>query len=73
MIQTLSRRLDRVKEPSLLVVDESHHGVAGSWQTVMAAWAKCKVLGVTATPRRLDGKGLELRLMSWCSDQRWPI
>lgn len=59
MIQTLARRLDKVTEPSLLVVDEAHHGVAGSWQTVMSAWPKCKVLGVTATPRRLDGKGLK--------------
>ena len=58
MIQTLARRLDSVAEPSLLVVDEAHHGVAGSWRTVMSAWSKCRILGVTATPQRMDGRGL---------------
>lgn len=58
MIQTLARRLDKVPQPSLLVIDEAHHGVAGSWKTVTNEWAKAKILGVTATPRRLDGKGL---------------
>lgn len=58
MIQTLARRLDKIPQPSLLVVDEAHHGVAGSWAMVTKEWTKAKILGVTAVPRRLDGKGL---------------
>jgi superfamily II DNA or RNA helicase len=58
MVQTLVNRLDRMPEPDLLVVDEAHHTVAGSWQKVTAAWAAALQLGVTATPERLDGRGL---------------
>lgn len=58
MVQTLCNRLDTMPEPDLLVVDEAHHTVAGSWQKVTAAWAAALQLGVTATPERLDGRGL---------------
>lgn len=58
MIQTLGRRLDKIPAPDLLVIDEAHHGVAGAWQTVADAWPTTKILGVTATPERLDGRGL---------------
>jgi DNA repair protein RadD len=61
MVQTLGRRISRTwdYEPDLLVIDEAHHAVAGQWATVAAAWPKARVLGVTATPQRLDGKGLD--------------
>lgn len=58
MVQTLARRLDRVPPPKLLVIDECHHAVAGTWDRVTAAWPETKILGVTATPARLDGRGL---------------
>lgn len=58
MIGTLARRLERTPPFDLIVIDESHHGVAGSWIAVMAAMPNAFVLGVTATPQRLDGKGL---------------
>lgn len=59
MVQTLARRLDRPHQPpALLVVDEAHHAVAGSWAKIAAAWPQAHVLGVTATPERLDGRGL---------------
>lgn len=57
-VQTLCRRLDRVTPPDLVVVDEAHHSCAGQWVSVFAAFDKAKFLGVTATPERLDGKGL---------------
>ena len=59
-IGTLVRRLDQFPEPDLMVVDEAHHSAAGTWVRVFGAWPKCRVLGVTATPERLDGKGLGL-------------
>jgi DNA repair protein RadD len=59
-IATLSRRLDRYKDepPDLLIVDECHHAVAGSWRKILHAFPKARILGVTATPERLDGRGL---------------
>lgn len=58
MIQSLARRMDRVRMPRLLVIDEAHHSPAGTYGTVTDAWPGAKVLGVTATPARLDGRGL---------------
>lgn len=58
MVQTLVRRLGAVPTPDLLVIDECHHAPAGSWMKVLKAWEGCRVLGVTATPIRLDRKGL---------------
>jgi DNA repair protein RadD len=58
MVQTIARRLDTIPAPALLVIDECHHAVAGTWAKITAAWPNAKVLGVTATPERLDGVGL---------------
>jgi len=57
-VQTLTRRLDRLQPPDLIVIDEAHHAVAGQWATVIAAFPSARLLGVTATPERLDGRGL---------------
>lgn len=59
MVQTIANRLDKVTKPTLLVVDECHHAVSGSYRKICEAWAGCFVLGVTATPQRLDGRGLK--------------
>jgi DNA repair protein RadD len=58
-VATLVRRLDRLADIDLVVVDEAHHAVAGSWRKILEAAGGAKVLGVTATPERLDGKGLD--------------
>lgn len=57
-VQTLVRRLDRTLPPDLIVVDEAHHAAAGSWKQILTRFPNAKILGVTATPERLDGKGL---------------
>ena len=57
-IQTLVRRMTRVRAPDLLVIDEAHHAPAGTWLKVIDAWSGAKVIGLTATPSRLDGRGL---------------
>jgi DNA repair protein RadD len=57
-IQTLSRRVAMVDQPDLVILDEAHHAVSATYTGVMAQWNTSKVLGVTATPERLDGKGL---------------
>ena len=58
MVQSVAKRLESIDEPSLLIVDEAHHAVAGTWSKVAMAWPRAKILGVTATPERLDGVGL---------------
>jgi superfamily II DNA or RNA helicase len=57
-VQTLVRRLGRLTSPDLIVPDECHHCAAATWRKILAAFPQAKVLGVTATPQRLDGKGL---------------
>lgn len=57
-VQTLARRLDRVKPPDLIIVDECHHSQAGQWRKIINAFPEARILGVTATPTRLDGQGL---------------
>ena len=57
-VATLARRLRGVRTPDLIVADEAHHAVAGTWLKILSAFPAARVLGVTATPERLDGKGL---------------
>lgn len=58
-VQTLVRRLDNLlAEPTLIIIDEAHHAVAGSWAKILERLNEAKLLGVTATPMRLDGRGL---------------
>ena len=56
-VQTVVRRLEWFK-PDLIIIDEAHHGTAGSWRKVIDANPQARILGVTATPERLDGRGL---------------
>ncbi len=57
---TIARRLDRVAPPDLIVVDEAHHATnSTTWGTILGQYPKARVLGVTATPCRLDGSGLD--------------
>lgn len=53
-IQTLARR--ELPEATLCVIDEVHHCRAESYGRVLELYPR--VLGATATPIRLDGKGL---------------
>ena len=57
-VQTLVRRFHLVSEPNLIIIDEAHHAVAGSWLKISDHFAHAKIIGVTATPSRLDGRGL---------------
>lgn len=58
-VQTLVRRLERIRwSPDIVIVDEAHHAVAGSWRKILDAFPSSLVIGVTATPCRLDGQGL---------------
>ncbi len=55
---TLANRLDEY-EFDLIVVDEAHHAAANTWKRILEQYSSARVLGVTATAKRLDGKGLD--------------
>lgn len=58
MAQTLARRLDATAPPHWLVFDEAHHAVSATYAKVLEAFPGAWTMGFTATPERLDGKGL---------------
>lgn len=57
-IGSLKRRLATLQPPDLIVFDECHHVPSASWSAIAAAMPHAHQLGLTATPQRLDGKGL---------------
>lgn len=61
-VQTLIRRDANesfFKEVTLVVIDEGHHLLEGNaWGTAAKLFPNAKILTVTATPGRTDGKGL---------------
>ena len=59
MVQSMVRR-DHVARmrPTIVIWDEAHHVRAATWERAMSWWPGVPYLGLTATPERLDGKGL---------------
>ena len=58
-VQTLVHRLRDYMEPTLTITDEAHHATkGGTWDAIFRAYPNARKLGVTATPIRLDGRGL---------------
>lgn len=58
VINTVANRIDRMQPPDLIIVDESHRSVSPSYLKLFEAWPNARVVGLTATPERTDGKGL---------------
>lgn len=57
MVQTVTRHLDKINYPRLILVDEAHHSLAKSYIKIFKHFSKANVIGFTATPWRLSGKG----------------
>ena len=59
-IQTVARHLDNLTwlNPAMIVADECHLSMATGWVRVLSHWPVAKLLGLTGTPLRLDGKPL---------------
>lgn len=57
-IQTIVRHLDKLPAPNFIVFDETHHIGASQWSKIFDRFPDAKILGLTATPWRLDGAGL---------------
>lgn len=60
-IDTLKHRMHLVANapPKFIMIDEAHHVGAAGWKAVAQAFPDAFVVGLTATPERLDGKGLD--------------
>ena len=74
-VQTLIRRLATIMPPQLVIVDEAHHAVSSTYAEILEAYPDAFILLLTATPERLDGRGLEEQAdVMVCGPQpRWLI
>jgi len=61
-VQTLSRRLLQWTEKKFdyIIIDEAHHATATSYNNICSSFPDAKILGVTATPYRLNGDSFNL-------------
>lgn len=62
-IQTLWARCMRsnkvpLPHADLIIIDEAHHIAARTWRLILEAYPNARVIGLTATPCRADGRGL---------------
>ena len=58
-VQTLRNRYHRLKTPTIILWDECHHVAAKTWDSIFSYLSQSYHIGLTATPCRLDGKGLK--------------
>lgn len=57
-IDSLPSRVGKIPPPDLIIIDEAHHAISSKYTKVLDAYPDARVIGVTATPQRLDGRGL---------------
>lgn len=57
-VQTLVNRLNMLDPPDLIIIDECHRSAAETYRRIIAEYPNALVVGLTATPQRTDGKGL---------------
>jgi superfamily II DNA or RNA helicase len=57
-IPTLIKRLEHKPQADLIFIDEIQHIRSKSWSTCLDAYPGVPVIGLSAYPRRRDGKGL---------------
>lgn len=78
-IDTLKNRLGKLQPPNFAMIDECHHSGAAGWDLVIR-WlldGGCKIVGLSGTPRRHDGTGLDQQYdelvlgpaVAWLMDQ----
>ena len=58
MVQTITRRLDKLEPPKVILVDEAHHSLAKSYKRIFEKFSQADILGFTATPTRMGKVGL---------------
>ncbi len=60
-IETLKRRLEKSPIPKILFIDECHLSASKGWSEVIEFYRSkgCWIIGLSATPWRLDSRGLD--------------
>lgn len=58
MVGTVVNRLNKINKPDLIIIDECHHSIGNTWQSILNYFSDVPRIGFTATPERMDGKGL---------------
>lgn len=58
MVQTASRRLDKLPSYDLIITDEGHHSTANTYRKIYDYYPGATRIAVTATPIRLNKGGL---------------
>lgn len=58
MVQTMANHLDDYEKPTLIIFDEAHHSTANTWLKIITRFSDVSVVGLTATPCRLNGDNL---------------
>lgn len=59
MVQTATRRLEKLIRPEYIFVDEAHHSLAKTYKRIFDYFPAAHVIGFTATPIRMSGKGFK--------------
>lgn len=59
MVATVANHLDRYPAPNTIIFDECHFSAAKTWTKIIEAFPDAFIIGLTATPSRLDGKPLK--------------
>lgn len=59
MVQTLTRRVNKLDAPHLILVDEAHHALSKSYRRILDKFKNAYVLLFTATPVRLGREQLD--------------
>jgi DNA repair protein RadD len=57
-VQTLARNRDLLQHVDIIFLDEAHHAAAEQYEEILSWYPNAVVLGLTATPWRMDGRGL---------------
>lgn len=57
-IGMISSAMKRSDTPSLIIFDEAHHSTAKTWQRVIDKFPNSFIVGLTATPIRMNGEPL---------------
>lgn len=59
MVQSLTRHVDTMKSPEVIMIDEAHHALAKSYTRILEAFPRAYVLLFTATPVRTGRNQLD--------------
>lgn len=58
MVETIRRRLKKLPAPKYIIIDEAHHSLSEQYLEIIKYYPNARVIGLSATPERTDGKGL---------------